>query len=248
MTDPRLYLDAPLANGAIVPADEAQAHYLQHVLRRRPGEGLILFNARDGEWRGRIESATKKSLAILVEAQLRAPRQSPDLWLVFAPLRQGRLDMVIEKATELGARVLQPVLTDRCQVHKLNGERLMQQAIEAAEQTERLDLPEIREPQRLTALLKSWPADRPLYACCEAGPAVPIGAALADARGPAAVLTGPEGGFSADELALLAAHPAVRPVSLGPRILRAETAVIAALSVWQSACGDWADARPARDG
>jgi 16S rRNA (uracil1498-N3)-methyltransferase len=234
----RLFVDAPLAAGQAVPLSDAQAHHLRSVLRLPPGEGLRLFNPRDGEWLARLDALGKSGGSAAVERQLRPPAPAPDLWLCFAPVKKDAVDAVVEKGTELGAAVLQPVFTRFTDVQRVNLDRLRAHAVGAAEQCERLDVPDVRDPLRLDALLAAWPAGRPLLVCAEAGTARPIAEVAAEAAGPAGLLIGPEGGFAAAELDLLRRHEFVRPVGLGPRILRADTAAIAALAVWQMLAGD----------
>jgi 16S rRNA (uracil1498-N3)-methyltransferase len=234
----RLFVDAPLAAGQSVPLSDAQAHHLRGVLRLSPGEGLRLFNPRDGEWLARLDALGKSGGSAAVERQLRLPAPAPDLWLCFAPVKKDAVDAVVEKGTELGAAVLQPVFTRFTDVQRVNLDRLRAHAVGAAEQCERLDVPDVRDPLRLDALLAAWPAGRPLLVCAEAGTARPIAEAAAETTGPAGLLIGPEGGFAPAELDLLRRHEFVRPVGLGPRILRADTAAIAALAVWQMLAGD----------
>lgn len=229
----RLYVtDALSAGGAVMLADD-QAHYLRHVLRLEAGQVVALFNGRDGEWRAVIAEAGKKGVRLDVETQLRPPQAAADVWLCFAPIRQGRIEMIVEKATELGAARLLPVITRRTQMQKVNTERLAVHAREAAEQCERLDVPEVTQPVTLEKLLQDWPLDRRLFLCAERSDAPSLLNAAA-AHGPCALLIGPEGGFVPEELQRIAAMPQVVTVSLGPRILRAETAAIAALAILQS--------------
>lgn len=236
MTDPikaRLYVtDALSAGGSVALADD-QAHYLRHVLRLEAGQAVALFNGRDGEWRAVITEAGKKACRLSIETQLRPQEQVADVWLCFAPIKQGRIEMIIEKATELGAGRLLPVITRRVQMQKVNAERLTAHAREAAEQCERLDVPEVAEAVTLEKLLASWPQERCLFVCAERSDA-PALIAAAEGNGPCALLVGPEGGFAPEELERLKSLPQVVPVSLGSRILRAETAAIAALAILQS--------------
>ncbi len=226
----RLFVDAPLAGGAEVAAGPGQAHYLGTVMRRGIGEPVCLFNGRDGEWLARITALTRDRASLAIQSQLRPQSPEPDLWLAFALLKRDATDLLAQKATELGVAVLRPVITERTAAARVNTARLTAIATEAAEQSERLTVPEIRAPCPLSALLASWPAERALYAAIERGSA-PM---LAPATGPAALLVGPEGGFTDRELDVLARHDTVVPASLGPRILRAETAAIAGLALLQA--------------
>ncbi|MEM7225219.1 MAG: 16S rRNA (uracil(1498)-N(3))-methyltransferase [Pseudomonadota bacterium] len=243
----RLFVEADLDAGATVGLDHARAHFLRSVLRLGRGAAIALFNGRDGEWLGHIEGLGKGWASIQVEAQLRAQDSTPDLWLVFAPIKRARIDFLAEKATELGVSRLQPIMTRYTAVSRVNRERLAANAREAAEQCRRLTVPEVLEPRELFDLLADWPAERRLLLCAESGPAQPIAAALGDlaagGAAPCAVLTGPEGGFAPVELDGLLKLPFVTPVGLGPRVLRADTAALAALATWQAILGDGA-ARP----
>jgi 16S rRNA (uracil1498-N3)-methyltransferase len=216
--------------------DGAPANYLGNVLRLAPGAQVKLFDDRSGEWLASIQEAGRKRVLLRVTEQLRPREAVPDLWLLFAPLKRGRIDWMVEKATELGVARLIPVLTQRTIVDKLNPGRLFAHAIEAAEQCERTALPELAAPRKLDALLGDWPVGRTLYFADEAG-----GNPLADAaeRGPAAILIGPEGGFTDEERSAIRGLKQARPVTLGPRILRADTAAVAAVSLWMAAAGDW---------
>ncbi|HEY4113128.1 MAG TPA: 16S rRNA (uracil(1498)-N(3))-methyltransferase [Rhizomicrobium sp.] len=303
----RLYVEAALAEGAHVEASQGHAHYLLHVMRAKAGDRVSLFNGRDGEWLARVDQASKRGCVLVCEKRTRAQTPAPDLWLCFAPIKKTPADYVVQKATELGVSVLQPVITRRTIVSRVNLERMRANAIEAAEQSDRLDVPEVREPVSLDKLLANWPAGRRLLFCDEGGDAEPIAEALSKlepplpsreganatsearsvrgrghssitpppnssrgraqnlpppARGggskseelfadkgrgapPAltsmsfAILTGPEGGFDPAERDLIREHGFVLPVSLGPRILRADTAALAALAVSQALAGDW---------
>ncbi len=241
---PRLYVETVLAAGAMVELDAERAHYLRNVLRLGEGDAVKLFNGRDGEWRASVQALGKRGGILQVQALLREQRDEPDLWLVFAPIKRARIDFIAEKATELGVSALAPVFTRYTAMSRVNVERLRATALEAAEQTERLSVPEVREPMPLASLLQSWPQERRLLLADESGGGLPIGAALRDmdaaerAR-PWAVLVGPEGGFHRDELDLLRNLDFVTAVGLGPRILRADTAALAALSCWQALAGDW---------
>jgi 16S rRNA (uracil1498-N3)-methyltransferase len=241
----RLHVSAPLAFGGAVPLDGAQAHYLRDVLRLRPGGQVALFNGIDGEWLSVIEELARSGGRLRPERQTRPQPAEPDLWLCFAPIKRGRIDYLAEKATELGASALCPVFTRRTIVTRVNTERLAAHAREAAEQTERLSVPSVAEPVPLDRLLRDFPAGRRLILCDESGTAPPIGEVLRALRGVPggwAVMTGPEGGFAPEELDALTKLPFVTSVGLGPRILRADTAALAALAVFQSVLGDWGSA------
>lgn len=249
MAEIRLYVEAGLGKGAAVPLGRAQSHYLSAVMRLGVGDRVLLFNGRDGEWRARIATQNRTACDLAVEAQTRPQTQGADLWLAFAPIKRARIDLVAEKATELGVAVLQPVMTRRTDVARINLERLRAHTIEAAEQCGRLDVPELREPVALDRLIAGWPSGRRLLVCDETGGGTPIAAALADAldgapggggsHAPWAILTGPEGGFDPAELDALAKLPIVTRAGLGPLILRADTAAVAALACWQALIGTW---------
>lgn len=244
---PRLFIEADLAEGAAVGLTAGQAHYVRAVLRLDRSAPLLLFNGRDGEWAASIEGVGKGWCSTVVVRRRREQLAEPDLWLVFAPVKRARLDFLVEKATELGASQLHPVFTRRTVVERVNLERLAANAVEAAEQTERLTVPRVHAPRRLDALLDGWPAERTLFLCDETGTAPPLAEAARSRTGPAlAVMTGPEGGFAADELDALRKLPFVSPVGLGPRVLRADTAALAALAVVQAVAGDWAGPRVRR--
>jgi 16S rRNA (uracil1498-N3)-methyltransferase len=236
----------------MVELEAAQAHYLRNVLRLSPGDAVALFNGRDGEWQAAIDGLAKRGATLRCLVQTRPQITEPDLWLLFAPIKRLRVDILVEKATELGVALLQPVFTRHTVATRLNLERLRAHAVEAAEQTERLSVPLLREPQSLAECLAGWPADRHLLLCAEAGAARPIAEALGAlagtpaARQPGAVLIGPEGGFASAELDDLGKLPFVTPVGLGPRILRADTAALAALACWQAILGDGRDPTPLR--
>lgn len=238
---PRLFIDLPLGPESAPVIDGPAAHYLLHVMRAKIGAPLLLFDNRSGEWLASVAEAGKRSLTVRIERQTRPLERVPDLWLCFAPVKKARLDWIIEKATELGIARLQPVITERTIVERVKRERIEAQIVEACEQCGRTALPELSEPVKLPQLLKHWPQDRALLFADEAG-GTPLAAAGAPA--PAAILTGPEGGFTDRERAALLAAPAVRRIALGPRILRAETAAIAAVGIWMAAHGDWGNDRP----
>jgi 16S rRNA (uracil1498-N3)-methyltransferase len=234
----RLYVTAPLAVGQSIQASAAQAHYLATVMRRSAGDTVCVFNGRDGEFSGRIESIRRDRAALRIEQQLRVQAQEPDIWLLFALLKRDATDLVVRAATELGVADLHPVITERSNTHRMNAERLSAIAIEAAEQCERLTIPRLHPLLPMTARLADWPSGRRLFATLERGDAPPLSPApLLPDLAPAALLVGPEGGFAPAELDVLRAHPFVTAVSLGPRILRAETACIAGLALLQGMRG-----------
>lgn len=233
---PRLYVKQLLSEGSVLDLDGPQANYLANVLRLGAGDRVKLFDDVTGEWLGEIVEAGRKRVSLRIAAHLKEREPVPDLWLLFAPIKRGRIDWIAEKASELGVARLIPVLTRRTIVDRLNGERLMAHMIEAAEQCERTALPALAEPVKLDALLKDWPGGRVLYFADEQG-GEPL--AKVAAPGPAAILIGPEGGFTDEERDAIRSLAEARPISLGPRILRADTAAVAAVSLWMAAAGDW---------
>jgi 16S rRNA (uracil1498-N3)-methyltransferase len=240
----RLFVDSDLAEGARAPLGKEQSNYLLNVLRLRDGDPLLVFNGRHGEWRARLACVSRKEAALAIEKLERPQDQPCDLHYVFAPLKHARLDYMVQKAIEMGASRLVPALTHRTQNARVNLERMRANAIEAAEQCGILNIPEVDEPRKLEKLLADWPTGRLLVFCDEdAPPGDPISRlrALAGdgAIPPLAVLIGPEGGFDKRERAMLVALPCVIALSLGPRILRADTAAVAALALVQAALGDW---------
>lgn len=245
----RLYVEAGLSPGVAVGLSAGQAHYLKSVLRLCAGRRVLLFNGRDGEWLAELTDLHKTGGDASALSRRREQMPEPDLWLLFAPIKGDRVDFVAEKATELGVARLQPVMTRYTVVGRVNVERLRARAMEAAEQCERLTVPAVLEPRPLPEVLDFWPRERRLFACAEAGPARPLADALSEQVGhsgrsaPCGLLVGPEGGFSPDELDLLAELAFVTAVGLGPRLLRADTAAIAALALWQALHGD-GDRRP----
>jgi len=241
---PRLYVVAGLTPGGAAEVSRGQLHHLRSVLRLGPGALVRAFNAADGEWLCRLTEIGKDRGSLTAERRMRPPISEADPWLLFAPIKRARLDWLVEKATELGVSTLLPVWTARTQAERLNLERLQAHAIAAAEQSERLSVPELRSPEPLGRVLDAWPAERRLIVCDESGAGEPIGEAAARLAGsPAALLVGPEGGFDQTELDALGKLSFVSRVGLGPRVLRAETAALAALAVYQVTAGDWRHTR-----
>lgn len=239
-TSNRLFVNSDLAAGLLVPASRPQANYLLNVLRLNEGDPVLLFNGRSGEWRGVVRVSSRRDCSLEVVEQEREQKDGPDLQFLFAPLKRARLDYVIEKATELGAGVIRPVLTRRTIVSRVNTVRMRSNAIEAAEQCGVLRVPEIREPEKLPAVIREWDSARRLIYCDEeAKVSSPLSALSQYQPGPLAVLIGPEGGFEPEERALLSRQDYVVPISLGPRIMRADTAAVAALALVNAALGDW---------
>jgi 16S rRNA (uracil1498-N3)-methyltransferase len=237
---PRLHVDEALGEGRDVALDGPQAHYLRNVLRLREGDAVRLFNGRDGEWRAALSQLGRKGGAACCAQHLRDQQALPDIHCLFAPLKHARLDYMVQKATEMGVAVLQPVTSDYTNAGRLNVARMRANAIEAAEQCNLMGVPEIRALDRLETVLAAWPGDRRLVYCDEAAAiASPLEALARLEPGPLAVLIGPEGGFSPREREFLRAQPYVCPVSLGPRIMRADTAAVAALALVQAVLGDW---------
>lgn len=237
---PRLFVEQGLGEGASLSLEGAQAHYLSRVMRVGTGDVVVLCDDQTGEWAAEVREAGKRAITLEVTQKLREREAVPDLWLCPALLKKDRFDLVLEKATELGVARLQPVITHRCVADKLNPERARTIVTEAAEQCARTALPELAEPVKLEALLRDWPQGRALFFADEEGGA-PAAASFVAHKGAAAILTGPEGGFDDAERALIRDHPAAKPITLGPRILRGETAAISALSIWMSVAGDWSE-------
>lgn len=253
----RLFVEADLAARGTVGLSSEQAHYLRHVMRLDSGDSVLLFNGRDGEWAGRIEGLKRGWCSVALLSRVRPQDEVLDLWLVFAPIKRARLDFLVAKATELGVSALWPVFTRHTSVARVNTERLRANAVEAAEQSERLSVPEVFEPADLSEVLARWPESRRVLLLDESGQAAPVSDALERERAddkagaaPWAVMVGPEGGFARGELDALRRLPFVTPVSLGPRVLRSDTAALAGLACWQAMVGDWrlkrraASARP----
>jgi 16S rRNA (uracil1498-N3)-methyltransferase len=244
---PRLYVDHSLAGGLVVTLDQAQTHYLADVLRRKPGDKLLVFNGRDGEWEAELDQSGKRSVVLTIRAQTRAQDRAGDLHYLFAPLKRARLDYMVQKAVELGAGHLQPVMTRHTQAERINTARMRANVIEAAEQCGILNLPTVGEPLSLARALAALDPGRALVFCDEDAPVSGPLAALSAAAGgrsmksamPVALLVGPEGGFAAEERAALLERAGTIRLALGPRILRADTAAVAALALVQASLGDW---------
>jgi 16S rRNA (uracil1498-N3)-methyltransferase len=235
----RLHVTSSLSVGGAVAPTLDQSRYLTQVMRLKAGDDLLVFNGRDGEWRASIAEVLKKGVILRAEEQVRPQTYGPDLELIVAVVKKARVETIVEKAAELGARRVRLVLTKRTNADRIRLDRLDAIAEEAAEQTGRMDVPAVDDPVKLDALLDSWQAGRRLMFCDETGGAAAIAALGAAGAGPWSILIGPEGGFSPEERERLRALPFTTAVSLGPRILRADTAAIAAMTLWQAAVGDW---------
>ena len=235
----RLYVPTDLSPGAAVAPTLDQSRYLSQVMRMKLGDDLLVFNGRDGEWRATISEVLKKGLILKAEEQVRPQATVPDVHLLIAVVKKSALEFAVEKATELGAARISLVVTRRTQVQHVRLDRLDAIAIESAEQTGRMDMPMIDEPQKLDALLDGWDPARRLMFCDETGGAPAFTALQAAGAGPWAILIGPEGGFTTEERDRLRSLPFATAVSLGPRVLRADTAATTALTLWQAAIGDW---------
>lgn len=235
---PRLFVPGPLAEGQEVTLETSQAHYLARVMRVSEGDAVVLCDDLTGEWAARVSALGKREVTLTIETKLRDREAVPDFTLCAALLKKPRFDLLLEKATELGVRRIQPVITRRSVADKLNLDRARTILTEAAEQCARTALPELAEPVKLDALLSGWDGARALFFADELG-GEPVAAAFTAHTGPAALLIGPEGGFEDGEREAIRAHQAARPVSLGPRILRGETAAIAATALWMALAGDW---------
>ncbi|WP_347304472.1 16S rRNA (uracil(1498)-N(3))-methyltransferase [Croceibacterium sp. TMG7-5b_MA50] len=235
---PRLFVPDTLSQEAPVSIAEAQAHYLLRVMRVGVGDTVILCDDQTGEWAAQVTDTGKKALVLTPQHRLREREAVPDFWLCAALLKKDRFDLLLEKGTELGAARIVPVLARRCVADRLNPDRARAHIVEAAEQCARTALPDLTPVTKLDSLLRDWPANRRLFFADEAG-GEPARASFAGEPGPAALLTGPEGGWDDAERALIRAHPQARPITLGPRILRGETAAIAATALWMGVAGDW---------
>lgn len=239
-TSERLFVETALTEGARIDLAAAQSHYLVNVLRLDPGAELLVFNGRDGEWRAQLTEARKKAAVLVLQAQTRPQTDGPAIRYLFAPLKHARLDYMVQKAVELGAARLSPVMTRRTVPDRVNLERMRANAIEAAEQCGVLRIPHIDDPVPLAKAIDAWDPSLPLVFCDEGAPLKDPLAALSQLKkGPAGVLIGPEGGFDAEERGLLLARRFVVPLSLGPRIMRADTAAVAALTLVNATLGDW---------
>lgn len=234
---PRLFVEAPLHAGARVELTAPQANYLGNVMRLKEGDQALLFDGSSGEWLASVVETGRKRMTLALVQPTRVQEQVPDLWLAFAPVKKGRVDWLVEKAVELGVARLLPIVTRRTIVDKLNLDRMQAHIVEAAEQCGRTSLAGISDPVKLEALLEARDPGRRLYFADETG-GEPASAAFE--RGPALILIGPEGGFTPDEAAAIRAAPNAKAISLGPRILRAETAALAAVAAWMASAGDWA--------
>lgn len=235
----RLYLDHPLAAGQTVHLSRDQSHYLFGVMRMAVGDTILVFDGHSGEWRADVSAASKRAGTLIVAEQTRPLQRPPDLWLLFAPIKKTRTDFIVEKATEMGAARILPVQTDHTNSERIRQDRLQAHAVEAAEQCGGTFVPEVADLAKLASVLASWPAERRIMFCDEMLADGGACGALPDLPGPWAILIGPEGGFSDAERARLHAMANAHPVRLGPRILRADTAAVAALTLWQARLGDW---------
>jgi len=235
----RLYVDEDLHTGAKFELAQPQAHYLAKVMRMKAGANIRVFNGNDGEWLAKINEIGKRDAEISVVQQLRPAASAPDVWVLFAPVKKSRNDFIVEKATELGASRILPIMTKRTTMRHIKADRMRLQTIEAAEQTERMDIPKIEELSKLSDLLDEWDESRSLIFADEAGGGQRAIEAMKSVKAPCAILIGPEGGFDAAEREQLLALDYVIPISLGPRILRSDTAVAATLALWQAVNGDW---------
>ncbi len=242
----RLFVELPLAEGATVPLEAAQANYLVNVLRLKAGASILVFNGRDGEWRAELAATGKKKAALNIVERTREQTAPGDLQYLFSPLKHARLDYMVQKAVEMGVSRLAPVIMAHTQAERVNLGRMRANAIEAAEQCGVLNIPEIAEPKKFDSLARGWKPDRLLVFCDEEADVKDPVAALSSARGgglagplPVSVLVGPEGGFAGDERAALLKLPNMVRLALGPRILRADTAAVAALTLVQAVLGDW---------
>ena len=241
--DIRLFVEASLPGDGFIIPEQDQSHYLANVMRLKAGAGLALFNGKDGEWAAEISEVKKRAVTVRVTEKVKEQTEEPDVWLVFAPIKKARIDFIAQKATELGVGHLHPVYTRRTIVDRVKTERLHANAVEAAEQCERLTVPTVSEPMKLEKLLDDWPEERRIMFCDEDLSGRSAHEALAalstTVNEPWAIIIGPEGGFDENERSRITEMSQTTVVSLGPRVLRADTAAMAALTLWQSAVGDW---------
>jgi len=237
----RLFVEDDLSLGSIITLSRSQTHYLKNVMRKNIDDYLLIFNGKDGEWKARIKELGRDNCEVKVTRNNREFAETPDIWLIFSPIKRGRIDFVASKSTELGVRVIQPIITDNTVVTRVNEKRLRLNAIEAAEQCGALNIPTVRPTIKLSKLLAAWPIQRKIILCDETGVSSPIYKVLQNTSNTKewAILIGPEGGFSAAEFDKMRQSPSIIPVSLGPRTLRSDTAAFAALTCWQSVLGDW---------
>ena len=239
----RLFVDCDLLEQTLVELNSSQSHYLSSVLRKKNGSELLLFNGRDGGFLCKVEASSKRHLSVYCKQKVLSQTISPDLWMLFVPIKKVRMEFMVQKVTELGVSKIWPVQSEFGQVRQIKNEKLRSYTIEAAEQTERLDLPEIGDFMKLQAVLESWPVDRMLIVCDETKSEIkkarPMTALNGSRASKAAILIGPEGGFSSKERKQLKSYPYTEHVSLGPRILRSDTAAMVALSIFQANFGDW---------
>lgn len=236
----RIYLEEEIANiGQEITLSDKQCNYLHNVLRLKPEDTFNVFDNKNGEFLAKISQLSHKKGTVYIEKKLYEYNQTPDIWLLFSPLKKDKTDMVIQKATELGVRKIIPTITDYTNSDKIRTDRFISQSIEASEQSRRTDIPEITQQQKLKEIIQNWEQDRILFFLDESGNGENIFEILSKNKGKAAIIVGPEGGFSTKEQQLLNRQPFVKKISLGKRILRAETAVISALSCWQATNGDW---------
>lgn len=236
----RLFVENEIKPGSLINIRGGQVNYLINVMRRKIADEVVIFNGRDGEWLSEIEYASKKEVNLKVKEKLKEQKAEPDVWLVFAPIKHGRIDYLVEKAVELGASKLFPIITERTIVSRVNLERLKAHIIEAAEQCERLNVPELHNEQKLTKILENWPEDRGIIFCDETGSGKSVKEFFSNiSSNKFAIFIGPEGGFTENEFKLLMRSKNVYPIHLGPRVMRADTAALAALSCFQALKGDW---------
>ncbi len=234
----RLYVPETLCQDAGIDLPQSQAHFLGKVIRKNVGDLVRVFNGADGEWLANINLLSKRNAKIIILEQLRPAYTPPDVWLLFAPVKKARNHFIVEKATELGVVRLHPIMTGRT-TSSIKTDKMEAQIIEAAEQTERLDLPQVCAPLKLEQVLSGWDPSRALIFADEEGGGQPAVEALANIKPPCAIIIGPEGGFTPEERDLLRSKKYVTPISLGPRILRADTAALSTLAIWQAVSGDW---------